>query len=35
LFPLCSHHIPQHVSNSSALYPIFFALGSTLENLHI
>jgi hypothetical protein len=35
LFPLCSHHIPQHVSNSSSLYPIFFALSSTLENLHI
>jgi hypothetical protein len=35
LFPLCSHHIPQHVSNSSSLHPIFFALSSTLENLCI
>jgi len=35
LFPLCSHHIPQHVSNSSSLHAIFFALSSTLENLCI
>jgi hypothetical protein len=30
-FPLSSQHVP----NSSSLYPIFFVINSTLENLYI
>jgi hypothetical protein len=30
-----SQCVPQHVPNSSSLYPIFFAIGFTIENLYI
>jgi hypothetical protein len=34
-FSTSSQCVPQHVPNSSLLYPIFFAIGSTIENLYM